>query len=221
MWSGWWRWVGSAARLTAKPGSGRDGFECSQRVEDRGEGVGPGPARRESQGGLTGAVDEAAGQCEESGADGARNDEPVGVVTAQAGGPTHHVVREDRDLEPRRVRPEHTRREVLESGSGLEVLDRQLDGGVLAMEPIDFDDVAGQVGEERVVAPVGPQLLLGAAGEDGCAGPRDDASPSSFPGRRCSRIQRLGLRRRRCIRSAATPCRRCRRSLPGPHQRWF
>lgn len=52
--------------------------------------------------------------------------------------PTHHVVREDRDLEPRRVRPEHTRREMFETGSGLEVLDRQFNCGVFAMEPVDL-----------------------------------------------------------------------------------
>lgn len=96
-------------------------------------------------------VDEPGGQREQPCPDGASNDQAVGVVSAEAGGPTDHVVGEDRDLEPRRVCPEHTRREVLETGAGLEVFDCEFDGGVLAMEPIDVDDVTVEVGEERVV----------------------------------------------------------------------
>ena len=95
-------------------------LEC---VEDFGERVSPGPTRRQPQGELAGAVDEAAGECEESGSDRARNDQAVGVVTAESSRPTHHVVSEDRDLEPCRVRREHPGGEVLESGAGLQVFD--------------------------------------------------------------------------------------------------
>ena len=67
---------------------------------------------------------------------------------------------------------------MLESGAGLEVLDGQLDGGVLAMEPVDVDDVTVEVGEERVVTPVGPQFLLCGVGEAGAA--NDHSSGHSF-----------------------------------------
>jgi hypothetical protein len=89
---------------------------------------------------------------------GARNHEVVGVVLAETSSSAPHVVRQDRDLEPRRVRRELSRREVCEAGAGVEVLDRQLDSGVLAMEPVDLDEVTGQIGKERVVTPTGPQF---------------------------------------------------------------
>lgn len=68
---------------------------------------------------------------------------------------------------------------MFEPGAGLQVLDGEFDGGVLAVEPIDGNDVAGQVGEERVVPPVGPELLLGGAGQ---AGPANHEAPGHSSG---------------------------------------
>ena len=47
---------------------------------------------------------------------------------------------------------------MFESGAFFEVADGELDDGVLAVERVDVDGVAVEVGEERVVSPVGPQL---------------------------------------------------------------
>ena len=49
---------------------------------------------------------------------------------------------------------------MLESGASLQIFDGEFDGGVFAMEAVDGDDVTGEVGEERVVTPVGPQLSV-------------------------------------------------------------
>ena len=46
-----------------------------------------------------------------------------------------------------------------------------------------FDDVAGEVGEERVVSPVRPQPLLGAAGEPGAAHDQSQGVPAGRVGR--------------------------------------
>ena len=51
----------------------------------------------------------------------------------------------------------------------LEVADVELHSGVLTVEGVDGDGVAVEVGEEREVAPVGPQLELAAVGEAGAA----------------------------------------------------
>ena len=80
-------------------------------------------------------------------------------------------------------------RDVFEPGAVFEVADGELDGGVLTMEPIDFDDVAVEIGEERVVPPVGPQLLLGSPGEPGAA---HDQSAGELAGR-VGRLGDLGL----------------------------
>jgi hypothetical protein len=57
---------------------------------------------------------------------------------------------------------EHPGGAVAQSGALLEVADGQLDGGVAAVVGVQFDGGAGPVGDERVVAPVGPQGRLGA-----------------------------------------------------------
>ncbi len=49
---------------------------------------------------------------------------------------------------------------MFESGTFFEVADREFDDGVVAVELVDLDRRAVEIGEERVVAPVGPQLLL-------------------------------------------------------------
>ena len=58
---------------------------------------------------------------------------------------------------------------MFETGTGFEVFDCEFDRGVLAMEPVDLDDITGQVGEEGMVTPVRPQFLLGGVGESGAA----------------------------------------------------
>ncbi len=45
----------------------------------------------------------------------------------------------------------------------------RLDDGVVAVEPVDFDRVAGEVGQGRVMTPVGPQALLGGLDQAGAA----------------------------------------------------
>ena len=55
------------------------------------------------------------------------------------GGPADQVVGEDRALQPCRVGVEVPGRDVFESGAFFEVADRELDDGVLAVEPVDLD----------------------------------------------------------------------------------
>ena len=59
---------------------------------------------------------------------------------------------------------------MFEPGAVFEVSDGELDGGVLAVERVGGDGVeVVAVGDEGVVAPVGPQPALGAVGEAGAA----------------------------------------------------
>ena len=50
---------------------------------------------------------------------------------------------------------------MLEPGAFFQVADGELDGGVIAVELVDVDGGQFDVGDERVVAPVGPQSPLG------------------------------------------------------------
>ena len=74
-------------------------------------------------------------------------------------------------------------RAVLEPGAFFEVADGELDGGVVAVELVDLDGRQLDVGDERVVAPVGPQPRLGGVGEPGAAHdePHARAACSSRP----------------------------------------
>ena len=58
---------------------------------------------------------------------------------------------------------------MVEPGAFFEVADGELDDGVGAVELISGGGVVVGVGDERVVSPVGPHLLLGALGESGAA----------------------------------------------------
>jgi len=49
---------------------------------------------------------------------------------------------------------------MLEPGSLFEVADRELDHGMAAMELVDLDSGAFEVGEETEVTPIGPQFQL-------------------------------------------------------------
>ena len=72
---------------------------------------------------------------------------------------------------------------MFETGTGFEVFDCEFDRGVLAMEPVDLDDITGQVGEEGMVTPVRPQFLLGGVGESGAANDHAPRFPfGSVPG---------------------------------------
>ena len=51
-----------------------------------------------------------------------------------------------------------------------------------AVEPVDGDDIVGEVGEERVVPPVRPQPLLGTAGEAGAAHDQSQGVPTGCVG---------------------------------------
>lgn len=94
------RSVCSAARLTAGSCSCGYWFERSERVEDPGERVSPGPARRQPRGGLADAA--RPGSASRGGADGARllavghpvaDDAGTGRVTHGAGGYRRRLVR--------------------------------------------------------------------------------------------------------------------------------
>ena len=120
--------------------SARGWPECAERVERVRELGGPRPFGGESQGGLAGAVHDPARNREESGAHGARHDELViNTNLAEHRGPTDQVVREDRALQPRRVRVEVPRRDVLEPGAFFQVADRELDDRVLSMKSVNVD----------------------------------------------------------------------------------
>ena len=61
----------------------------------------------------------------------------------------------------------------------LQVADGELDRGVIAVELVDFDGGQFDVGDERVVAPVGPQSPLGGVGEASAA--HDQSQLASVP----------------------------------------
>ena len=95
------------------------------------------------------AVDDPAGECDESGADGARDGELiVGMDVAETDRPADEVVSEDRAREPRRVGEELSGRAVLETSAFFEVTDREFNGGVIAVELIAGDGIVGEVGRE-------------------------------------------------------------------------
>ena len=139
--------------------------------------VGPGPAGGESEPHAPGAVDEDGSDGDEAGASG-----PVGDwwVPGELAGPATQVVSEDRTGEPRGVCVVVPRGDVFESGAFFEVADGEFDGGVVTMELVGLDDGGVEAGDERVVAPVRPQLRLGAIGEPGAAHDEPDAPLGSF-----------------------------------------
>ncbi len=64
---------------------------------------------------------------------------------------------------------------MFESGAFFEVTDREFHDGVVTVELIDGDGVVGEVGQKRVVPPVGPQFGLVLVGE---AGASHDQTPT-------------------------------------------
>ena len=73
-----------------------------------------------------------------------------------------------------RVGKELPRGHVLEARPFLEVPNGQLDAGMGAVEGVDVDDIALEVGHEGKVAPLGPQCRLA---PDATRAPHDAARP--------------------------------------------
>src|SRR5690606_24651243 len=142
--------------------SAGDGWESSQGVERGAELVGPGPAGWEPQGGAAGSGDEPAGYAQEPVPESLGDDEFVAAAgAAEGGGPADEVVGEHGALQPGAVGVERAGGQVGER-PGFEIPDRQLDHGMRAVLAIECPRRAGEVGDERVVAPGGEQLALGA-----------------------------------------------------------
>ena len=109
-------------------------------------------------------VDEAARHGEEPVGDGGCDGELArGVGAAEAGGPASEVVREHAAGEPGAVGGESSGGAATEPGALFEVSDGELHGGVGSVVCVGGTGVeVFSVGGEAVVAPVGPQLGLGA-----------------------------------------------------------
>ena len=109
-------------------------------------------------------VDEAAWHGEEPVGDGGCDGELArGVGAAEAGGPAGEVVREHAAGEPGAVGGEPSGGAAAEPGALFEVSDGELDCGVGSVVGVGGTGVeVFSVGDEAVVAPVGPQLALGA-----------------------------------------------------------
>ena len=96
---------------------------------------------------------------------------------AEAGGPAGGVVREDAAGEPGGVGEEPSRGAAAQAVV-FEVSDGELDGGVVSVVGIGcFGVEVVSVGDEAVVAPVGPQLALRA---EQAAAPRDEPQLGGF-----------------------------------------
>ena len=109
------------------------------------EGVGPWPAGGEAQRWSSAAVDEPAGQGEQSGADGAGDGELiVGVDVAERAVQRMRLWASTAQREPGGVGEEPPGGAVLEPGAFFEVADGELDAGVVAVELVDGDDSAGR-----------------------------------------------------------------------------
>ena len=107
-----------------------------------------------SRSGTSGAVYHHGRECDEAGASGPVGD---GWLAGEGSHPLAEVVGEHGAGEPGGVGCVVSRRDVFETGALLEVADSELDDGVLTMELIGFDGVEIiSVGDEGVVAPVGP-----------------------------------------------------------------
>src|SRR5437868_10841019 len=104
------------------PVSAGGGFEPSDRVERAGERVRPWPVGRHPQCWSSTAVDETAGDREESGPKCSSNDESfLDMDAAGDRGPADHVVSQDRALQPGAVGVEVARRDVFQAGAFFEV----------------------------------------------------------------------------------------------------
>lgn len=80
----------------------------------------------------------------------------VGLHMAEPGGPADDVVGEHGTAQPGGVGEEVPGGAVLEAGALFDVAHGEFDGGVIAVELVERDGFALDVGDERVVTPVGP-----------------------------------------------------------------
>ena len=161
--AGWWRLGLGCAAPGAARGSDEQG-QVADVLQGGGEGVLPGPVERQAQSVSAAVVDEAARHGEEPVADGGRDGElALRGGRAEAGRPAGEVVREHAAGEPGAVGGELSRGAAAEPGAFFEVSDGELDCGVAAVVCVGcFGVEVVSVGDEAVVAPVGPQLALGA-----------------------------------------------------------
>ena len=91
------------------------------------------------------------------------------------------------------VGEEPPRGAVLHPGTLLEVADGELHGGVVAVELVDLASRELHVGDERVVAPVGPQPQLGRVGEAAAAHHEAKLPPPVAAPGHVGRLRDLGL----------------------------
>ena len=115
-----------------------------------------------------------------------------GVDVAESGGPADEVVGQHGAAEPGGVGEEPARWAVLEAGAFFEVADGQLDGGVVTVELVGGDGAELDVGDERVVPPVGPKSQLVRVGEPGAAHDQAYLSLGSLGGTAAGHVGRLG-----------------------------
>ncbi len=154
-------------RQVPRAGSAGRAGEGSEGVERVAELAGPGPAGGEPQGRSSRAVHRHGGHGGEAGASG-----PVchGWLVGELGGPVAEVVGQHGTAKPGAVGVVMPRRDVFEPGAFFEITDGELDCGVVAVELVGFDGVeVVSVGDEGVMAPVGPQLSLRGFGQAGAA----------------------------------------------------
>ena len=161
--AGWWRW----GCLLAAPGRGGRLDELGQVADvsqGGGEGCGRWPVERQARSVSAAVVDEAARHGEEPVVDGGRGGElRGGVGVSGAGGSAGGVVGGHAAGELGAVGGELSGGAAAEPGVFFEVANGEFDGGVGSVVGVGGDGVeVGSVGDEAVVAPVGPHLGLGA-----------------------------------------------------------
>ena len=143
--------------LSGGRASGRGG-QRSYPLKRAGEVALPGPAGGEVKCPLAGGAGQAAGHLKQPAAEGAGSADGL-AGQADQGAPAQQVVRQAGDHGPGAVGVELAGGEVRER-LVFEVADRELDDGVLAVLGLDHLERLAAVGEEREVAPVGPELGL-------------------------------------------------------------
>ena len=159
-WCGWWR-VGFGCAARGAVGGSDELGQVGDVLQGGGEGVCPWPVERQAQSVAAAVVDEAARHGEELVGDGGCDGELArGVGAAEAGGPAGEVVREHAAGEPGAVGGESSGGAAAEPGALFEVSDGELDCGVAAVVGVGGTGVeVVSVGDEAVVAPVGPQRV--------------------------------------------------------------
>src|SRR5512132_4385610 len=135
----------------------RDAAQPGQR---HGERVGPGPAGGQVQRPAPRGVGEPAGQGQQGATQGLGHGLLVTDAQAEGGGPADEVVGQGGGQQPGGVGGEPPGGQVGQAGARLEVADGQLADGVAAMIGVQPGGGADAVGDKRVVAPGGNQLLL-------------------------------------------------------------